>query len=84
MFGGVCAFINPEPLADIVDLIAVGEAEPILPGLLDILLQRVGKEDCLQELVTLPGIYVPKFYSPQYAESGEMICFQRQSLAIWL
>ncbi len=78
LFGGVCAFINPEPLADIVDLIAVGEAEPILPGLLDVLLQRAGKEDCLKELATLPGIYVPKFYSPQYAENGEMTCFQRQ------
>jgi radical SAM superfamily enzyme YgiQ (UPF0313 family) len=78
LFGGVCAFINPEPLADIVDLIAVGEAEPILPGLLDVLLQRAGKEGCLQELATLPGIYVPKFYSPQYAESGEMTGFQRQ------
>jgi len=39
LFGGVCAFINPEPLADIVDLVAVGEAEPILPGLLKTLLQ---------------------------------------------
>ena len=78
LFGGVCAFINPEPLADIVDLIAVGEAEPILPRLLDVLLQRVGKEDCLQELAKLPGIYVPKFYSPQYAESREMTRFQRQ------
>ncbi len=76
LFGGVCAFINPEPLADIVDLVAVGEAEPILPGLLDVLLQRAGeKEDCLHELATLPGIYVPKFYLPQYTENGEMAYF---------
>ncbi len=73
LFGGVCAFINPEPLADIVDLVAIGEAEPILPGLLDRLLRRPDdRDDCLKELASLPGIYVPKFYTPVYAESGEL------------
>ncbi len=80
LFGGVCAFINPEPLADIVDFIAIGEAEPILPGLLDILLKRsADREDCLGELAMLPGIYVPKFYSPTYAESGEVTHFNPQN-----
>lgn len=79
LFGGVCAFINPEPLADIVDLIAIGEAEPILPGMLDILLQRSAeREDCLQQLATLPGIYVPKFYSPEYSENGEVSHYNRK------
>ena len=80
LFGGVCAFINPEPLADIVDLIAVGEAEPILDGLLDILLhQSEDREAVLCDLAQLPGIYVPKFYSPVYAESGEITGFNRQN-----
>ncbi|MCK4502360.1 MAG: radical SAM protein, partial [Desulfuromonadales bacterium] len=73
LFGGVCAFINPEPLADIVDLVAVGEAEPILPGLLDVLLDKsAGREDNFRDLAQLPGIYVPKFYTPDYAETGEV------------
>ena len=73
LFGGVCAFINPEPLAEIVDLVAVGEAEPILPGLLDLLLDRSqNRDDCFQKLAQLPGIYAPRFYSPVYAESGEV------------
>lgn len=73
LFGGVCAFINPEPLAEVVDLVAVGEAEPILPGLLDLLLETSqDREDCLQKLAQLPGIYVPRFYSPEYAETGEV------------
>ena len=33
--GGVCAFLNPEPLAEIMDLFAVGEAEVLLDPLLD-------------------------------------------------
>lgn len=80
LFGGVCAFINPEPLADVVDLVAIGEAEPILPELLDVLLhlRSVEKEDCLRELALLPGIYVPKFYSPEYAQNGELTRLNRQ------
>ena len=74
LFGGVCAFINPEPLADIVDVVAVGEAEPILPPLLDCLNRAANnRADCLQQLTCLPGIYVPKFYSPVYAETGEVV-----------
>lgn len=73
LFGGVCAFINPEPLAEIVDLVAVGEAEPILPNLLHVLLNKsLDRETGLKRLARLPGIYVPKFYSPIYAETGEM------------
>ena len=39
--GGVCAFLNPEPLAEIMDLFAVGEAEALLPDLLPVLVRRV-------------------------------------------
>src|SRR5512133_2309829 len=35
--GGVCAFLNPEPLAEIFDLFAVGEAEVLLDPLVAIL-----------------------------------------------
>ncbi|MCF6267526.1 MAG: radical SAM protein [Desulfuromusa sp.] len=73
LFGGVCAFINPEPLADVVDLVAVGEAEPILPNLLNVLLNKsLDRETGLKKLSKLPGIYVPKFYSPVYAKTGEV------------
>ena len=73
LFGGVCAFINPEPLADVVDLVAVGEAEPILPGLFDVLLNTSSdRNDCLGRLAQLPGIYVPSFYIPVYDETGEV------------
>ncbi len=61
LFGGVCAFLNPEPLADIVDLVAVGEAEPILPGLLDALQCDRQADDLWQRPAQLPGIYLPNF-----------------------
>jgi radical SAM superfamily enzyme YgiQ (UPF0313 family) len=78
LFGGVCAFINPEPLAEIADLIAIGEAEPILPLLLDGLQQEsVPRNELLLALAQLPGIYVPRFYQPCYAADG--ITYQRNA-----
>ena len=80
LFGGVCAFINPEPLADIVDIVAVGEAEPILPGLLNALLNaEAGRKELLENLAFLPGIYVPSLYAPVYNEVGELLSFNPKS-----
>ncbi len=58
LFGGVCAFLNPAPLAEIVDLVAVGEAEPILPALLD-RLSATAREKWWTAVAPLPGIYLP-------------------------
>ena len=70
--GGVCAFLNPEPLAEIMDMFAVGEAEVLLPDLVKTLKGQAeaDREDLLRDLADRPGIYVPQFYHPHYAESG--------------
>ncbi len=69
--GGVCAFLNPEPLAQIMDLFAVGEAEPILPPLVDALHERSeSRQTLLRCLASLPGIYIPSLYTVHYAEDG--------------
>jgi len=75
LFGGVCAFINPEPFAEVADLIAVGEAEPILPVLLDGLCDdhqqaSMPRNELLLALALLPGVYVPRFYQPSCTEGG--------------
>ncbi len=59
--GGVFAFLNPEPLADIMDLFAIGEAEVILPSLIEGLLARdsSGRNELLGRLSQLPGVYQP-------------------------
>jgi len=61
LFGGVCAFLNPEPLAEIVDLVAVGEAEPILPSLLRTLINQGSRNrrEQLRSFAAQPGIYLP-------------------------
>jgi len=71
LLGGVCAFLNPEPLADIVDMVAVGEAEPILPLLIDTLSTAGNHKDKLfDRLAELPGVYLPSRYKIDYKDDG--------------
>ncbi len=72
--GGVCAFLNPEPLAEVMDLFAVGEAEPILPDLLNALRAAggEGRRALLQRLAATPGLYVPSFYHFDYGPDGNV------------
>lgn len=69
--GGVCAFLNPEPLADIMDAFVVGEAEPILPQTLDVLVKDdIDRSQLLRELAAVPGIYIPSMCRVNYTEQG--------------
>ena len=70
--GGVCAFLNPEPLAEIMDLFAVGEAEAILPRLLPELAGESSRPELLRRLARLPGIYVPSQYTVAYHADGTL------------
>ncbi len=57
--GGAAVSINPEPLADLVDLFVVGEAEPVCDRLLAALAGRLSREELLAGLPDLPGVHVP-------------------------
>ncbi len=71
--GGVCAFLNPEPLAEVMDLFAIGEAEVILPGLVDTLRVWGGDKPLLPNLARQPGLYVPSLYTPRNDDDGVLI-----------
>lgn len=69
--GGLCAFLNPEPIAEFMDLLVVGEAEVLLEPLLD-RVQQLGqsapqRRQLLADLATQPGYYVPSLYAVDYA-----------------
>lgn len=68
--GGVACFINPEPLAPFVEAILVGEAEELLPPLLEKLLGVIDRSVLLAELVGLRGCYVPEYYDFAYDQNG--------------
>ena len=63
--GGPCPTFNPEPLSEIFDAFVIGEGEVILPPLIDKFLdaENFPREELLQEISEVPGIYVPKFKS---------------------
>ncbi|WXG45518.1 MAG: radical SAM protein [Candidatus Atabeyarchaeum deiterrae] len=57
--GGPCATGNPEPLSDFVDLFVIGEAEPVLPKLLDLVMGIKKPRNHLEELLDIEGLYIP-------------------------
>ena len=63
--GGPCIIANPMPLSPFFDCLCIGEAEAILPAMLPILTEGITgqRSDLLKVLATLPGVYVPQFYS---------------------
>lgn len=69
--GGVCAFLNPEPLAPIMDVFAIGEGEVLLPAFfIAMAAGNPTRPDLLQSLSAVPGLYVPSLYRVDYNEDG--------------
>ena len=73
--GGVCAY-NPEPLADFIDFFSIGEGEDITVEIVS-LYDRAkaanwSKEQFLQEVSKINGVYVPSFYEHSYNENGTL------------
>ncbi|MGI6779038.1 MAG: TIGR03960 family B12-binding radical SAM protein [Acetivibrionales bacterium] len=71
--GGPCAY-NPEPLADIVDFFMLGEGEEIINEVMDIYKsckdKGVSRNDFLNRIVSIEGVYVPAFYEVSYNTDG--------------
>lgn len=73
--GGPCVY-NPEPLADFFDFAVIGEGEEVLIEVMRCYKEwkREGKpggrQEFLQRVVKIKGIYVPSFYEAEYNEDG--------------
>ncbi|MDD4874228.1 MAG: radical SAM protein [Dehalococcoidales bacterium] len=62
--GGPCITANPVPLSPFFDCMCIGEGETIIPPVLSILSNKdYTREEKLEELAKLPGLYVPKYYN---------------------
>ncbi|HKS41397.1 MAG TPA: radical SAM protein [Blastocatellia bacterium] len=72
VMGGAAAFLNPEPVADFIDVVSVGEGEVLVPALLQVMNEAESREDLLLRLTREPGFYVPKFYEVHYHEDGSL------------
>lgn len=63
--GGPCAF-NPEPLADFMDGFVVGDGEEVVLEIAQLIKEKKerhsNRQDILQGLANITGVYVPQFY----------------------
>lgn len=66
--GGAAFFINPEPVAEFIDIICIGEGEEIIPALVSALMSPEcgARRGLFEVLAKLPGIYIPSFHHPRY------------------
>jgi len=71
--GGNCC-LNPEPMADFIDLFVIGDGEEALPELLDIFREwkrnKAPRKELLHQVANIPGVYVPAFYKAEYGPDG--------------
>ena len=71
VMGGAASFLNPEPIADFTDVIAVGEGEILAFQLVDAIFEHESKDDILLNLARVGrGFYVPSLYDVIYNDDG--------------
>ena len=77
--GGPCAY-NPEPLADFIDLFAIGEGESQLIELSNVLIKAkrdgLTREQFFIEAMKIDGIYAPSLYTVSYNDDGTIKAFE--------
>ena len=71
---GGTAMYNPEPIADFVDIVSLGEGEDVTVELIELhrKARREGwsKEEFLRRAAQMPGLYVPSLYTVAYNPDG--------------
>ncbi|MGC1339989.1 MAG: radical SAM protein, partial [Candidatus Binataceae bacterium] len=68
--GGSAIFLNPEPIADFVDLFLIGEGEQMVPEFIQSFLDSRENPARLDDLAQVAGAYRPDYYRPAYDERG--------------
>jgi radical SAM superfamily enzyme YgiQ (UPF0313 family) len=76
VMGGASSFLNPEPIAEFTDVIAVGEGEILGPKLVDTILENEIKEEVLLALARQGrGFYVPSLHFVSYNDDGTVAAY---------
>ena len=74
--GGIAVTLNPEPIAEFMDLCVIGEAEGVVEDIMDIIQKGINsgkdKTSILHELDELEGVYVPLFYNIKYGSNSQI------------
>ena len=74
--GGPATFLNPEPVADFIDLFLIGEGEEMIPEFLERYAQvrtaKLSRQDKLRALSGLEGAYLSTLFTPCYDDQGHI------------
>lgn len=71
IMGGAASFLNPEPIAEFTDIIAVGEGEILAYQLVDAIFEHETKDEILLALARIGrGFYIPSLYDVIYNDDG--------------
>lgn len=70
VIGGGPSVFNPEPMADFMDAIILGDGEEVIVDIARAIRmakkQLLSRKETLLELARIKGVYVPQFYQPVY------------------
>ncbi len=77
VMGGVCASLNPEPVAPFLDAVLVGDADSLVPPLVSAASSSRGdrRRDRLRRLAEVEGAYVPSLYAVERDSDGSVAGF---------
>jgi radical SAM superfamily enzyme YgiQ (UPF0313 family) len=70
--GGPAISGNPEPLAPMLDAVVIGEVEPLIESLQEVLLGGGTRAEQIEKLSRLEGVYVPSHFDITYASDGHV------------
>lgn len=75
MAGGPALTCNPEPLADFIDFFVIGEGEEIIHEIIETYREHKssGKDEILEALAQIEGVYVPQFCNVDYDEMENIV-----------
>jgi radical SAM superfamily enzyme YgiQ (UPF0313 family) len=81
MAGGPAATFNPEPLSPFVDFFVIGEGEEVIHDILEQYrhFQNRDKQEILEALAQIKGVYVPSFYKVAYDKEGKVLDIRHES-----
>ena len=83
IIAGGHAVYNPEPMSEFIDAFVIGEGEEIILEILDTVKlskkQKYSRNNTLELLQKIPGVYVPLFYDVKYKPDFTLESIDRQS-----
>ncbi len=72
VIAGGSSCLNPEPMADFIDVFVIGDGEEVVFEFIDVYIESrtADKKDLLRHLAGIEGVYVPSLYRVEYQPDG--------------